>query len=97
MREGVDLGPVILQERVPIRPDDTVHTRVQRIKLEVGGRLLVRALEQIEQGTVAGRRDRPARGARVRLSRRRRDPALPGARPPVRLTGPAARPRRLRR
>jgi len=54
MHEEVDLGPVILQERVPIRPDDTVHTLVQRTKLEVGVPPLVRALEQIEQGA-----DRP--------------------------------------
>ena len=66
MHEEVDLGPVILQERVPIRPDDTVHTLVQRTKLEVGGPLLVRALEQIEQGTAAGRPTDPRAGRAFR-------------------------------
>jgi len=51
MSEHVDQGPVILQERVPIRDHDTVHTLVQRTKVEVGGPLLIRALELIEQGT----------------------------------------------
>ncbi len=62
MSEQVDLGPIILQERVPIRADDTVHTLVQRTKLEVGGPLLVRALEQIEEGTAAGRPSDPGAG-----------------------------------
>ena len=62
MHEEVDLGPVILQERVPIRPDDTVQTLVERTKLEVGGPLLVRALEQIEQGTAARRPTDPRAG-----------------------------------
>ena len=39
MTERVDQGTVILQERVPIRADDTVHTLVQRTKVEVGAGL----------------------------------------------------------
>jgi methionyl-tRNA formyltransferase len=62
MSEEVDHGPIILQERVPIRADDTVHTLVQRTKLEVGAPLLVRALEQIEQGVAAGRPSDPGTG-----------------------------------
>ena len=62
MSEKVDLGPIIAQERVPIRADDTVHTLVQRTKLEVGGPLLVRAIRGIEQGTAAGRPSDPGAG-----------------------------------
>jgi methionyl-tRNA formyltransferase len=62
MRENVDGGPVILQERVPIRADDTVHTLVQRTKVEVGAPLLVRALELIEHGIVEPRVMDPAPG-----------------------------------
>jgi methionyl-tRNA formyltransferase len=62
MSEDVDRGPVILQARVPIRPDDTVHTLVQRTKLEIGGPLLVRAIAQIEQGTAARRPSDPGAG-----------------------------------
>lgn len=62
MSERVDQGAVLLQERVPIRDDDTVHTLVQRAKVEVGGRLLVRALGLVEQGTAAPRPMAPAAG-----------------------------------
>jgi len=62
MSEEVDRGPIILQERVTVRAEDTVHTLVQRTKLEVGGPLLVRALERIEQGAAAGRPSDPGAG-----------------------------------
>ena len=60
--ERVDQGPVILQERVPIHADDTVHTLVRRTKVEVGAPLLVRALEQIERGTAESRAMDPGTG-----------------------------------
>jgi len=62
MSEKVDQGPVILQERVAIRADDTVHTLVQRTKVDVGAPLLVRALELIERGTATARAMDPAVG-----------------------------------
>jgi methionyl-tRNA formyltransferase len=62
MSEEVDRGAVILQERVAIRADDTVHTLVQRTKLEVGAPLLLRALEQLEQGPVTARPSAPGAG-----------------------------------
>jgi methionyl-tRNA formyltransferase len=62
MSERVDQGAVLLQERVPIRDDDTVHTLVRRTKVEVGGRLLVRAIGLIEQGAPAARPMDPAAG-----------------------------------
>jgi folate-dependent phosphoribosylglycinamide formyltransferase PurN len=62
MSEEVDRGTVILQERVAIRADDTVHTLVQRTKLEVGAPLLLRALERIEHGAIAARPSAPDAG-----------------------------------
>ena len=66
MTERVDQGAVILQERVPIRADDTVHTLVQRTKVEVGGRLLIRALELLERGTAEPHAMDPAAGRSFR-------------------------------
>jgi methionyl-tRNA formyltransferase len=55
MSERVDEGAVLLQERVPIRADDTVHTLVQRTKVEVGAPLLVQAIALLEQGVARPR------------------------------------------
>jgi phosphoribosylglycinamide formyltransferase 1 len=44
--EGVDSGPVLLQERVAVRPGDTVETLHARIK-EVEHRLLPLAVEEL--------------------------------------------------
>ncbi|HYF27671.1 MAG TPA: methionyl-tRNA formyltransferase [Baekduia sp.] len=42
---GLDSGPVCLQQREPIHPDDTFGTLSARLE-ELGARLLVRALEE---------------------------------------------------
>jgi phosphoribosylglycinamide formyltransferase-1 len=44
--EGVDTGPILLQERVPVHADDTVETLHERIKA-VEHRLLPRAVEEL--------------------------------------------------
>jgi phosphoribosylglycinamide formyltransferase 1 len=44
--EGVDTGPILLQERVPVRDGDTVETLHERIK-QVEHRLLPRAVEEL--------------------------------------------------
>ena len=44
--EEVDAGPILLQERVPVRADDTVESLHARIK-EVEHRLLPRAVEEL--------------------------------------------------
>jgi len=44
LTEGLDSGPVCLQEREPIRPDDDYGTLSARLS-ELGGELLVRALD----------------------------------------------------
>jgi phosphoribosylglycinamide formyltransferase-1 len=48
---GVDSGPVIAQERIPVLPDDTEHTLHDRIKI-VERRLLVQTVCDIADGTV---------------------------------------------
>lgn len=50
--EGVDTGPILLQEKVSVSKDDTVETLSQRV-LEVEHRLLVRAVKMlIEDGKI---------------------------------------------
>ncbi|MDO4024709.1 phosphoribosylglycinamide formyltransferase [Clavibacter michiganensis] len=48
---GVDTGPVLAQERVPVEPDDTEHTLHERIKV-VERRLLVDTVRAISLGTI---------------------------------------------
>jgi methionyl-tRNA formyltransferase len=48
--EHIDHGDIIMQELVPIRDDDTVHSLVMRSKIGVGKHLLVKAIERIERG-----------------------------------------------
>jgi phosphoribosylglycinamide formyltransferase-1 len=44
--EGVDTGPILLQERVPVRNGDTVDSLHARLK-EVEHRLLPAAIEEL--------------------------------------------------
>ena len=48
---GVDTGDVIVQEAVSINPEDTAGTLTARLA-DVGARLLVEALEQLENGRI---------------------------------------------
>jgi methionyl-tRNA formyltransferase len=51
MDEGMDTGAMLLQESVPIAPDDTAGTLSPRLA-EVGGRLLVETLVQLKTGAL---------------------------------------------
>jgi len=51
MDEGIDTGDVLLQERVAVAPEDDTSTLGTRLA-EVGGRLLVRTLRALAEGTV---------------------------------------------
>lgn len=51
MDEGMDTGAILLQERLPITPDDTTGTLAPRLA-ETGGRLLVETLAQLKAGTL---------------------------------------------
>lgn len=51
MDEGMDTGAILLQERVPITPDDTAGTLSSKLA-GIGGRLLIDTLARIQNGTV---------------------------------------------
>jgi methionyl-tRNA formyltransferase len=48
---GLDAGPIAMAEEVPISPDDDYETLSAKLA-ESGGELLVRALDQLEAGTL---------------------------------------------
>jgi len=50
LAKKLDTGDIILQEKVPIAPDETFGALLERL-VEVGARLLVKALRQLEEGT----------------------------------------------
>lgn len=52
MNEELDDGPIIVQEEVPIRSDDTLHSLVLRSKVEYGASALAEAVRQIMEGGV---------------------------------------------
>ncbi|MCS3831111.1 methionyl-tRNA formyltransferase [Salinibacter ruber] len=52
MNEALDDGPIIVQEEVPIRPDDTLHSLVLKSKVQHGASALAEAVQQIETGTI---------------------------------------------
>jgi methionyl-tRNA formyltransferase len=56
----VDSGPIFLQERVPISPEDTAGTLTQKLA-ERGAALLMRTLELLRQGKTS-RRPQPEEG-----------------------------------
>jgi methionyl-tRNA formyltransferase len=51
MDEGMDTGPVLLQEETEIKPDDTAGTLSQRLS-EIGASLLIRTLEGLVHGSI---------------------------------------------
>ncbi|MGE0470783.1 MAG: methionyl-tRNA formyltransferase [Nitrospira sp.] len=55
MDEGMDTGPMLLQERLEIMPDDTAGTLAPRLA-ELGGRLLVETIAYLKAGTLTPKR-----------------------------------------
>lgn len=51
MDEGMDTGTMLLQEAIPITPDDTAGTLSPRLA-ELGGRLLVETITRLKAGTL---------------------------------------------
>jgi len=49
MDEGMDTGPILLQETVEIKSDDTVETLSLRLS-EIGSNVLLRTLKDLEEG-----------------------------------------------
>jgi methionyl-tRNA formyltransferase len=54
MDEGMDTGAMLLQEAIPIMPDDTTGTLSPRLA-ELGGRLLVETITRLKAGTLIPR------------------------------------------
>jgi methionyl-tRNA formyltransferase len=54
MDEGMDTGAILLQETIPITPDDTAGTLSPRLA-ELGGRLLVKTIARLKAGTLVPR------------------------------------------
>jgi methionyl-tRNA formyltransferase len=52
MNERTDAGDIIVQERVEIEPEDTLHALVYRTKVTIGPRLLLEAISMIERGEI---------------------------------------------
>jgi methionyl-tRNA formyltransferase len=61
--EGMDTGPILLQERLPIEALDTTETLSPRLA-ELGANLMVATLDALEDGTVEPR-PQPEDGANV--------------------------------
>ena len=51
MDEGMDTGDILLQKSLPIRPDDTAGSLSARLA-ELGGRLLIDTIVQLQAGTL---------------------------------------------
>ena len=51
MDEGMDTGAMLLQESIPILPDDTAGTLAPRLA-SLGGRLLVETIARLKAGTI---------------------------------------------
>lgn len=58
MDEGMDTGAMLLQEKIPIDPDDTAGSLSPRLA-EVGGRLLVETIAKLKAGTLVPRSQDP--------------------------------------
>lgn len=54
MDEGMDTGATLLQDRIAITPEDTAGTLSPRLA-ELGGRLLIKTLAQLQAGTLVPR------------------------------------------
>ena len=70
MDEGLDTGPILLQRRVPIRPDDTAGTLAERLS-RAGGALLAETLRRWSAGTLQPRPQDPAAASLTTRLRKR--------------------------
>jgi methionyl-tRNA formyltransferase len=69
MEEGLDTGPILLQEETPIGARETAGELSRRLAA-AGGRLVIETLDRLEQGTLAPRPQDPSlAGYAPRLTR----------------------------
>ncbi len=81
MDSGLDTGPVLLCEALPIRDEDTARTLHDRLA-ELGARLLVQALEGLARGALSAR-PQPDAGATYAAKIDRAEARLDWSRPAV--------------
>ena len=66
MDEGVDTGDILLQESLPIAPDETAGSLFDKLA-ELGASLIVRALPQIEAGELVPKKQDEERATITRM------------------------------
>lgn len=66
MDEGMDTGPMLLQEKLVILPDDTAGTLAPRLA-QLGGKLLVETIAQLKAGTLVPRKQDDAQATMAPL------------------------------
>jgi methionyl-tRNA formyltransferase len=66
MDEGMDTGPILLQERIPIEPSDTAETLAERLQA-IGAGLLVRTIAEMKAGRVRSRPQDPSQATMAPL------------------------------
>jgi methionyl-tRNA formyltransferase len=79
MEEGLDTGPILLAQAMPIGPRDTAQSLHDRLAA-LGARLILRALDGLAAGTLAPRPQPPA-GVTYAKKLRREEGALDWRRP----------------
>jgi methionyl-tRNA formyltransferase len=83
MDEGLDTGPMLLEERVPIAPEDTAETLHDTLAA-LGAKLIVPALEGLAAGTLLAR-PQPAEGITYAAKLTRAEGRLDWAKPAAAL------------
>jgi len=69
MDEGLDTGDILVQRAMPIAPDDTAETVSERLA-DLGGRVLVEALDGLSRGALVPVRQDPGQATLARILER---------------------------
>ncbi len=83
MDEGLDTGPILLRQAIPIGPKETAGQLGERLAA-LGARLIVEALDGLARGMLQAR-PQPCEGATYAAKLRRDEARLDWRRPPIEL------------